>query len=65
MVRALNQERPDTASEPNWKPLEYDVLARVKYVARRIVERVERVTAGDQTRRVGPDDPTDEIPAFS
>ena len=61
----MNQERPDAATEQNWKPLEDDVLARVKYVARRIVERVERATAGDQARRVGPDDTTDEIPAFS
>lgn len=42
-----------------------EVLARVKYVARRIVERVQKAMADTETgRKLGPDEPTDEVPAF-
>ncbi|HEX4608938.1 MAG TPA: hypothetical protein VH092_12095 [Urbifossiella sp.] len=60
----MNQDRADGAGELDWKLIEDEMLERVKYVARRIVERVRRVTDGVPARRVGPDDPTDEVPAF-
>lgn len=60
----MSQDRADAPEEQDWRPVEDDVLARVRYVARRIVDRVRRVTEGDPPRRAGPDDPTDELPAF-
>ncbi|MBN9523944.1 hypothetical protein J0H58_36455 [bacterium] len=51
--------------ESDWSELEDDVLARVKYVARRIVERVQKAMEGTRPgRRLGPDDPTDEVPVL-
>jgi hypothetical protein len=61
---AMSQERADAPEEQDWRPIEDDMLARVKYVARRIVDRVRRVTGEDPPRRAGPNDPTDELPAF-
>jgi len=52
-----------SADEPDVRAVEDDVLNRVKDVARRIVERVRKVT--EDTGTVvdgGPDHPTEEIP---
>jgi hypothetical protein len=57
--------RTDSGSEePDWSDLEIELLARAKQVARRIVERVRKVTEDTTpSRKLGPDDPTDEVPA--
>jgi hypothetical protein len=52
------------AEEIEWGGPEAAVLARVRSVSRRIVERVREVLQGvPPDRRIGPDDPTDEAPA--
>jgi hypothetical protein len=51
------------SDESGWSDLEIELLARAKQVARRIVERVRAVTEDTATaRKLGPDDPTDEVP---
>jgi hypothetical protein len=60
----MNQDTQDKAEERGRQLLDDEILARVKSVARRIVDRVRRVTEGEPGRQIGPDDPTDELPAF-
>jgi hypothetical protein len=60
----MNPETPNQTEERDRPLLDDNVLARVKSVARRIVERVRRVTEDEPGRQIGPDDPTDELPAF-
>jgi hypothetical protein len=64
VVVAMSQNHADEPEAQDWRLVEDEVLARVRYVARRIVDRVRRVTEGEPGRRAGPDDPTDELPAF-
>jgi len=52
-----------SGNEPDVRTVEDEVLNRVKDVARRIVERVRRVTEDNGTViNGGPDSPTDEVP---
>jgi len=60
----MNQDTQDKVEDRGRHLLNDEILARVKSVARRIVDRVRRVTEGEPGRPAGPDDPTDELPAF-
>lgn len=45
------------------RAVEHELLERAKRVARRIADRVRRVTeSAARGRRLGPNDPTDECP---
>jgi hypothetical protein len=61
----MSQRTEGGYQESDWKPMEDELLDRVKQVAQRIVERVKKVTE-DTTpgRKLGPDDPTDEVPVL-
>lgn len=61
----MSQRTEGGYQESDWKPMEDELLDRVKKVAQRIVERVRKVTEDTTpSRKLGPDDPTDEAPVL-
>jgi hypothetical protein len=60
----MNPDTPDQAEERERQFLDDEILARVKSVAQRIVDRVRRLTENEPRLPIGSDDPTDELPVF-
>jgi hypothetical protein len=56
-------EKPEQQpfSDVEWEAFEDELLARAKEFARRVAERVSRLTGDD---RRGPNDPPGEVPVF-
>lgn len=61
----MSQTTDCGSEEKDWSELEDELLARVKLIARRIVERVKKVTEDTAPcQKLVSDDPTDEAPAI-
>jgi hypothetical protein len=59
----MTQRTDRVRDEPVWTVAELELLARAHQVARSIVERVRKVTEDTaESPKLGPDDPTDEVP---